>query len=1060
MKLLCTPVITLLMFLLLLIPEVQAQKNKKSKENTHLPNAELYEGLTFRNIGPFRGGRSVAAAGVIQNPQVYYMGSTGGGLWKTEDAGFSWKNISDRQLETGSVGDIAVAESDPNVIYVGMGEHAIRGVMTTYGDGVYKSTDGGQTWTHVGLDKTRHISDVIIHPSNPDVVYVAAQGAAHGPTPDRGIYKTTDGGQSWEKILFVDEKSGASSLSMDMTNPRILYAAFWEHQRYPWKVKSGGPGSGIYKSTDGGENWEELTEGLPELMGKIGISVSRANPNRIWANIEAEKGGVYRSDDGGKNWQLTSSDRVTQARSWYYMEIFADPQDEETVYVLNAPMLKSIDGGKTFKPVATPHGDNHDLWIDPTNNLRMINANDGGANVSFNGGKSWSTQRNQPTVQFYRVITDNRFPYHIYGGQQDNSTVAIASRNSDAGIGWKDWYAVAGGESAFLAFDEDDPQLVYGGSYQGNISVYDHATGMTKDIMAYPVVGLGSTPKDMKYRFNWNAPIIMSQHDKKTLYHGANVVLKSTDGGLSWSEISPDLTRNDTTKQGVGGGPITNEGAGGENYNTLTYLVESPHKAGVLWAGSDCGLVHLTQDGGKSWQNVTPSGTQEGIINAIEISPYDPATAYVTLIRYKLNDYAPYVYKTTNYGQTWTSVNKGFENEDFVRVVREDPKKKDLLYAGTEGGMYLSYDGGQLWTPFQLNLPVTPINDMTFRDNDLVIATSGRGFWILDDAGALQQSDGVLADTNMKLFAPKPTIKFNASMPDEPVPGLGKNPMNGVIIDYYLVEEVADSLMLSIEILASGEVIRSYDNQKDESFKPYPGGPAPKKPLPAKKGINRFAWDFRHDQIPHVPDVFVMGDYRGHLVAPGDYQIRLTLGEESQTVDCTILTDPRLDSTPDEFAAQQQILLDIEENVVEIHESVNAMRRAKAQVESLNEALKNQEKAEVLLDSGKSLISKITTWEENLIQPKQKTFQDVINFPNQLNAELLNLKSRVDEHDPAVSAGALMRLNDLEAEWQTHRQAMRQLIDEDLAEYNRMYRDLNIPAVIVDVPQEKPVRGN
>jgi len=395
MKLLCTPVITLLMFLLLLIPEVQAQKNKKSKENTHLPNAELYEGLTFRNIGPFRGGRSVAAAGVIQNPQVYYMGSTGGGLWKTEDAGFSWKNISDRQLETGSVGDIAVAESDHNVIYVGMGEHAIRGVMTTYGDGVYKSTDGGQTWTHVGLDKTRHISDVIIHPSNPDVVYVAAQGAAHGPTPDRGIYKTTDGGQSWEKILFVDEKSGASSLSMDMTNPRILYAAFWEHQRYPWKVKSGGPGSGIYKSTDGGENWEELTEGLPELMGKIGISVSRANPNRIWANIEAEKGGVYRSDDGGKNWQLTSSDRVTQARSWYYMEIFADPQDEETVYVLNAPMLKSIDGGKTFKPVATPHGDNHDLWIDPTNNLRMINANDGGANVSFNGGKSWSTQRNQ-----------------------------------------------------------------------------------------------------------------------------------------------------------------------------------------------------------------------------------------------------------------------------------------------------------------------------------------------------------------------------------------------------------------------------------------------------------------------------------------------------------------------------------------------------------------------------------------------------------------------------------------------------------------------------------------
>ncbi|MFP4505879.1 MAG: VPS10 domain-containing protein [Cyclobacteriaceae bacterium] len=1045
---------------LLLSSDLQAQKKKKSAENP-LPNPELYEGLKFRNIGPFRGGRSVTAAGVIQNPQVYYMGSTGGGIWKTEDAGLSWKNISDGQLETGSVGDIAVAESDPNVIYVGMGEHAIRGVMTTHGDGVYKSTDAGQTWKKVGLEKTRHISDVIIHPTNPDVVYVAAQGAAHGPSEDRGIYKTTDGGKSWEKILFVDEKSGASSLSMDMTNPRILYAAFWEHQRYPWTVKSGGPGSGIYKSIDGGENWEELTEGLPELMGKIGISVSRANPNRIWANIEAEKGGVYRSDDGGKKWQLTSSDRATQARSWYYMEVFADPQNEEVVYVLNAPMLKSIDGGKTFKPVATPHGDNHDLWIDPTDNQRMINANDGGANVSFNAGKSWSTQENQPTVQFYRAITDNRFPYHVYGGQQDNSTVAIASRNSEAGIGWKDWYAVSGGESAFLAFDEDDPQLVYGGSYQGNISVYDHATGMTKDIMAYPVVGLSSTPKDMKYRFNWNAPIVMSQHDKKTLYHGANVVLKSTDGGLSWSEISPDLTRNDTTKQGSGGGPITNEGAGGENYNTLAYLVESPHKAGVLWAGSDCGLVHLTQDGGQSWQNVTPADAQEGIINAIEVSPHDPATAYVTLIRYKLNDYAPYVYKTTDFGQSWTSINNGFESEDFVRVVREDPKKKDLLYAGTEGGMYISYNGGQQWAPFQLNLPITPINDMTFRDNDLVIATSGRGFWILDDVGALQQSDGVLADADMKLFSPKPTIKFNASVPDEPVPGLGQNPMNGVIIDYYLAEEVADSLTLSMEILdASGMVIRSYNNQKDESFKPYPGGPAPKKVLPTEKGVNRFAWDFRRNTIPHVPDVFVMGDYRGHLVAPGDYQIRLTLGEESQTVSCTILPDPRLDATPAEFAAQQEILMDIEKNVVEIHESVNAMRKAKAQVQSLNEALKDQEKAQALLDSGKSLISKITDWEENLIQPKQKTFQDVINFPNQLNAELLNLKSRVDEHDPAVTKGAQARLDDLQAEWHTHQQAMRQIVDQDLAEYNRMYRELNIPAVIVEMPEENPARGN
>ncbi|WP_277479149.1 VPS10 domain-containing protein [Catalinimonas alkaloidigena] len=1039
---------------------IAQQKQQQDKSNKN-PDSALFEGLKFRNIGPFRGGRSVAVSGVIQQPLVYYMGSTGGGIWKTEDAGLSWKNISDGQLKTGSVGDISVAESDPNVIYVGMGEHAIRGVMTTHGDGVYKSTDAGNTWAHIGLDKTRHISDIIIHPENPDIVYVAAQGAAHGPTEDRGIYKTTNGGESWEKVLYVDEKSGASGLTMDMTNPRILYAAFWEHQRYPWKVKSGGEGSGIYKSTDAGESWEELTEGLPELMGKIGISVSRANPDRIWANIEAEEGGVYRSDDGGQKWTLVCDDRVTQARSWYYMEVFADPQDEETVYVLNAPMLKSIDGGNTFKPVSTPHGDNHDLWIHPENNQQMINANDGGANISFNGGKSWSTQENQPTVQFYRVITDNRFPYYVYGGQQDNSTVAIASRNAEAGIGWKDWYAVSGGESAFLAFNEDDPQLVYGGSYQGNISVYDHTTGMTKDLMAYPVVGLGSVPREMKYRFNWNAPIIMSQHDKKTIYHGANIVLKSTDGGLNWEETSPDLTRNDTSKQGLGGEPFTNEGAGGENYNTLAYLLESPHQQGVLWAGSDCGLVHITRDGGQNWHNVTPKDAKEGIINAIEVSAHDPSTVYVTLLRYKMNDFTPYVYKTTDNGQSWTEINQGFEEEDFVRVVREDPKKKDLLYAGTEGGMYISYNGGENWYPFQLNLPVCPINDMTFRDNDLVVATSGRGFWILDDLGALQQSDGVLSDLKMQLFEPKPTIKLNASVPDEAAPGLGENPMNGVIVDYYLQEEVADSVMLTLEVLdKSGEVIRTMDNQKQEDFQPYPGGPGPKQPIPAKAGVNRFAWDFRKDDIPNVPKVFVMGDYRGHLVAPGAYQIRLTLGEESQIVSCTILPDPRLNVTAADFASQQQMLNAIEENVISIHESVNAMRKVKEQVKSLTVLLKAYEGTAALLDSGKSLITNIEAWEENLIQPRQKTFQDVINFPNQLNAELLNLRSRIDEHDPRVTEGAHQRLNDLIAEWNEHQQALRKIIDVELATFNEMYKQQNIPAIILEMPEEKPIRGN
>ncbi len=1056
-----TTAICLIMLALLLFwqPEsmyAQKRKNKKDdKQSTQLSDSAKFHGLQLRNIGPFRGGRSVAVSGVMQNPQVYYMGSTGGGIWKTEDAGLSWKNVSDGQTKTGSVGAIAVPESDPNIVYVGMGEHAVRGVMTSHGDGVYKSTDAGKTWEHQGLDKTRHISDVLVHPQNPDIVYVAAQGAAHGPGEERGIYKSEDGGKSWRKVLYVDENTGASSLSMDMTNPRILYAGMWDHRRYPWKVQSGGPGSAIYKSTDAGESWKKLTEGLPEKMGKIGVSVSRAMPERVWANIEAEKGGVYRSDDGGKKWTLVSKDRATRARAWYYTEVFADPQNEEIVYVLNAPMLKSVDGGKTFNPLPTPHGDNHDLWINPRNNQLMINANDGGANISFNGGKSWSTQENQPTVQFYRVITDNRFPYYVYGGQQDNSTVAIASRTTDAGIGWKDWYEVAGGESAFLAFNEEDPRLVYGGSYQGNISVYDHATNMTKDIMSYPVIGLGSTPKDMKYRFNWNAPILVSKHDKQTIYHGANLVLKSLDGGYNWAEISPDLTRDDTTKQGAGGGPFTNEAAGGENYNTLAYLAESPHTAGVLWAGSDDGLIHLTTDEGKSWKNVTPAKAEEGIINSIEVSPHDPATAYATLMRYKFNDFKPYVYKTTNMGESWTSISEGFGAEDFVRVVREDPIRKDLLYAGTEGGMYISYNGGKQWKKFPLNLPVTPINDITFRQNDMVVATSGRGFWILDDLSALQQWNEGLAEAEMKLFQPKPTYRLDAPQPDEPIPGKGQNPLNGVIVDYFLKEKLPDSVqMMTMEILnAEGEVIREYSNKKDEEFKKYPGGPSPEPVLPAKAGINRFAWDFRTASVPNVPKVFVAGDYSGHVVAPGKYKIRLNLGEKTEMVEATILPDPRLQATEAEYAMQQNMLKTIEQNVREMHQSVNAMRQAKEQVENLNKLLQDMKGKEALLDTGKALITKIENWEQNLIQPKQETFQDVINFPNQLNAELLNLKSRISSHDPRPTEGAKERLEELLAQWDRYKEAMHQIIDVELAAFNQMHLQQDIPAVILQLPE-------
>ena len=672
-----------LLFICLLIVPISAssQKRKKKIQKPAIAITDsLYHGLKWRNIGPFRGGRSVTSTGVVGKPHTYYMGSTGGGVFKTTDDGITWKNISDGFFKTGSVGAIAVAESDPNIVVVGMGEHAARGVMTSMGNGVYKSMDAGKTWSHLGLDKTRHISDVVIHPTNPNIIYITAQGAQYAPSKERGIYKTTDGGKTWKNILSVNNTTGASSLSIDMTNPRILYASMWQHQRYPWVMESGGENSGLFKSIDAGNTWTKMKLGLPKDFGKSGISVSRANPDRVFAVIEAsgKKGGIYRSDNAGKTWKQVNSNRVNIARSWYYMEIFADPQDENTVYVLNAPVMKSIDGGKSFSNIPVPHGDNHHLWINPADNKNLINSNDGGANISFNGGKSWSTQQNQATSQFYRVITDNQVPYHVYGGQQDNSAIGIASRTNDGGIDWKDWYSVAGGESAFIAFDPDAPELIYGGTYQGNISTWSRTSREQKSIKEYPELGLSIAPKDSKYRYNWNAPIITSPHDRATVYHAGNVVFKTTNQGMNWTIVSPDLTKNEVDKHGPGGAPYTNEAAGGENYNTITALVESQHEQGVLYAGSDDGLLHITKNGGESWTNITPNGIKDGIINSIDISQHNPATAYIVIMRYKSMDLNSYVFKTNDYGQNWTKIVTGLNDPNgFARVVRADKSNKD-----------------------------------------------------------------------------------------------------------------------------------------------------------------------------------------------------------------------------------------------------------------------------------------------------------------------------------------------------------------------------------------------
>lgn len=1045
------------LFYCLVLPMVLFAQNKPSAPDgaTTTPplggitNPALYQNLQWRCIGPYRGGRSVAVCGVPNQPLVYYMGATGGGVWKTEDGGLSWRNISDGFFQSGSVGAIAVAEKDPNVIYVGMGEHPVRGVMTSHGDGMYKSLDGGKTWKHIGLNLSRQIAAVRIHPGNPDIVYVAVQGAIYGPSEERGIYKSIDGGESWRKVLFVNNHTGASDLSIDWHNPRILYAGMWDHQRNPWSIRSGGSGSGLYKSTDEGETWFKLTDGLPRQMGKTAIDVSRANPNRVYANIEADKGGVFRSDDGGRSWIQTNNRRITVARAWYYIEIFADPQDEETVYVLNDPILKSIDGGKTFEEIHTAHSDQHDLWINPNTPANFILANDGGACVTFNGGQSWSTQDNQPTGQFYRVIADNRFPYYIYGGQQDNTTIAIASRSADAGISGADWYPVAGCESGFIAFNPDDPQRVYGGCYLGQISVYDHATKMEKDVMAYPELGLGTLPRDMKYRFNWNAPIVVSPQQPQVIYHGGNVVFRSADGGTNWQIISRDLTRNDPQKQGPGGGPFTNEGAGGEVYNTISYMACSPLQQGLLWVGSDDGLVHLTRDDGKTWTDVSPPDLGEALINSIEASPHAPGTAYVAASRYRWDDLCPLIYMTEDYGAHWKKITDGIGSEDFARVVREDPLQPGLLFAGTESGFYISFNKGKQWVRFPLNLPACPITDLAIHDNGLIASTSGRAFWILDDIGPIRQSMGRLLNGHVQLFQPKPTYRFDATTPSKPIPGLGQNPATGVIISYYLPSDM-DSVGLQLQILDSKrKLVRQYSNLADKSFVTYEGGPDPPVVFPAKKGLNRFNWDLRREPIVNVSGVLLPVSYRGSMVGPGTYTVRLITPKDTFEQMVEVLPDPRIKADPNSYEKQQEALVVIQETVRDIHLRVIAMREVKQQVDLMVSTISKLDGFQELATAGKNISHKIDEWESLLIQPRQETYQDVINFPNKLNAELMTLLRKADTADPTLTQGVNSRLKDLLNQWAAARQSMQSILDNDIAAFNELHRNKNIPAIVV-----------
>ena len=1018
--------------------------------------SDRLEGMRFRNIGPFRGGRVTAVTGVRGDRLTYYFGGTGGGVWKTTDGGIRWDPTSDKSFRTGSVGAVAVAESDPNVVYAGMGEAPIRGNVSK-GDGVWKSTDAGRTWTNVGLTAAGQIARVRVHPKDPDLVYVAAQGHVWGPNDDRGIFRSTDGGRTWKKVLFVDAKTGASDLAMDPANPRILYAGFWQVYRKPWTLESGGPGGGVWKSTDGGDTWKKLAGGLPEgIVGKVAVAPSAAREGRVWAIVEAQKGGVFRSDDGGEKWTRVNDENKLRQRAWYYTEIYADPKAADTVYALNTGFFRSQDGGKTFTGIPVPHGDNHDLWIDPDDPLRMIESNDGGANVTVNGGHSWSSIENQPTAQFYRVATDDRTPYRVYGAQQDNTPVVIPSAAPGAGIGRPDWYIVGGCESGWIAPNLADPDVVYGGCYGGSITRTDRRTGEEKEVVAWPQLAIGQAAKDLKYRFQWNAPILVSRFDPKTVYHAAQVLLRSRDEGRTWEEASPDLTRNDRAKQGYSGGPITYDDTGIEVYDTIFCVAESPFDAQTLWAGTDDGLVHVTHDGGKTWRNVTPKGIPEWIqINAIELSPHDRSTAYVAATMYKFDDDRPYLYKTTDDGRTWTKIVSGIPDGAFTRVVREDAVRAGLLYAGTETGLYVSFDGGARWERFQRNLPVVPITDLAVKNRDLVVATQGRAFWILDDLSPLEQWNPGIAAEAVHLFHPRPALRIDRGGFGEGGgggrAGIGENPPPGATVDWWLGAKPADKEKVGIEIFAGDRLIREFarkeDAAPDEKKEDEDG--EPEKTLEPKEGLNRFVWDLRMFPPTLLPKAVIWGDKEGPMVAPGTYRVKLTVGDRTFEEKLEVVPNPAVHANPEDLRRQYAFLEDVRSSLSETHGSVIRIRSVKGQIQEVLAHAREAGKDAALKDSARALTDKLTAIEEKLVNPKVKANQDVLNFPPKLDHQFVGLTSVVSTADAAPAPSAYALNDELKKQLAGIRAELAVVLDKDLAAFNRAVQDAGVPPIVV-----------
>jgi photosystem II stability/assembly factor-like uncharacterized protein len=1015
-----------------------AQKNNKTSETQD--DSILLSKTKYRLVGPFRGGRSGTVCGDYKDKNTFYFGSTGGGVWKTQDGGSNWKNISDKFFG-GSIGSVAVAPSNPSIIYAGEGESTLRGNVSE-GHGMWRSDDGGRNWKHIGLDNSRHIMRIVIHPTNPDIVWVAALGHLFGKSVDRGIYKTIDGGKTWKKVLYIDDESGGSELVIEHDNPSVLYAATWTVKRTPYSLESGGKGSALWKSTDGGENWKKLNDkkGFPRntILGNIGIAVSPANPDRVFALVESEKGGLLRSDDGGETWENVSTDPNIRQRAWYFSKIYCDPKNADVIYALNVNMYRSKDGGKTFNQINTPHGDHHDLWIDPENSERMIVADDGGAQVSFDGANNWSTNNNQPTAQFYRVSTDNNFPYRLLGAQQDNSTVRILSRTESSEINQSNWTPTAGFESGYVVADPSNPDIVYGGNYEGFISRFDHTIGENRSVSVWPVYDFGNGADASKYRFQWNFPIFFSPNNPKKLYAAGNILFATENEGATWTPISGDLTTNDKSKQKSSGGPITQDNSGTETYCTIFTAMESPLEKDLLWTGSDDGLINVSKDGGAHWKNVTPPAAGKWMMwNCVEADPFKKGTAYFVGTKYKIDDYTPYIFVTNDYGKTWGKITNGIPYTHFTRCLRADKKRPGLLYCGTEYGMYISYDYGAKWKPFQLNLPIVPITDLTIKNNDLVVATQGRAFWILDDLGVVQNADKNITQKDIYIFPVEDAFRMNGSQ-NLNVINAGINPPNGVVVNYYLKEN-NDSSIIKIFVLDKNKKIISNYSTK-------PSGDTNK--IDVTKGMNQFVWNMYYAPAETLPGMILWnGNVPATKAIPGKYYIRIiNEKKDSAEAEVNIKPNPNFKETQQEYEEQFNFLISVRDKFSEIQKAIKNIHEIRNQI---NDFMARQaiDTAGEIKSTADSINEKMTRIEEALYQTKAKSEQDLLNYPIRLNDQFSGLYNYGASGNYAPTQQVKEAYTFLGAKADVQLNKLKKIMGVDVAKLNALIREKQLPVI-------------